>query len=197
MIISTVITILLATLFFLSGYIIQALKKLVGLIVKLFLTILSFFGIKFKTREKSLKMSDDFKNTYKEIKVVKLSNKNLKEKSSIDWLNLGLFCASLLLIVANLAVLSGNAISNWLYSLIQNIKIVKSATDMNTLYTATLFSALSFSATKLLQRWKETKQHRIEKKELKLKMRALELMDSKELLEQAKKKDEKRRKELS
>ena len=82
-------------------------------------------------------------------------------------------------------------------SLIQNIKIVKSATDMNTLYTATLFSALSFSATKLLQRWKETKQQRIEKKELKLKIKALELMDSKELLEQAKKKDEKRRKELS
>ena len=195
--IAIITTILLATLFFMSGYIVQALKKIISLLVKIILTILSFFGVKFKAREKSLKMSDEFKNTYKEIKVVKLSNKNLKEKSSIDWLNLGLFCASLLLIVSNLAVLSGNAISNWLYSLIQNIKIVKSATDMNTLYTATLFSALSFSATKLLQRWKETKQQRIEKKELKLKLKALELMDSKELLEQAKKKDEKRRKELS
>lgn len=196
MVISSLITILLATLFFLSGYIIQALKKIVGLFVKLTLTILSFFGVKLK-REKSLKMSDDFKNTYKEIKVVKQSNKNLKEKSSIDWLNLGLFCASLLLIITNLAVVSGNAISNWLFSLIQNIKIVKSATDMNTLFTATLFSALSFSATKLLQRWKETKQQRVERKELKLKIKALELMDTKELLEQAKKKDEKRRKELS
>ena len=194
--ISMITTVLLATLFFLSGYIIQALKKIVGLFVKLTLTILSFFGVKFK-REKSLKMSDDFKNTYKEIKVVKQSNKNLKEKSSIDWLNLGLFCASLLLIITNLAVVSGNAISNWLFSLIQNIKIVKSATDMNTLFTATLFSALSFSATKLLQRWKETKQQRVERKELKLKIKALELMDTKELLEQAKKKDEKRRKELS
>jgi len=196
MVISSVITVLLATLFFLSGYIIQALKKIVGLFVKLTLTILSFFGVKLK-REKSLKMSDDFKNTYKEIKVVKQSNKNLKEKSSIDWLNLGLFCASLLLIITNLAVVSGNAISNWIFYLIQNIKIVKSATDMNTLFTATLFSALSFSATKLLQRWKETKQQRVERKELKLKIKALELMDTKELLEQAKKKDEKRRKELS
>lgn len=195
--IGIITTIVLATLFFMSGYIIQALKKIIGLLVKIILTILSFFGVKFKSREKALKMSDEFKNTYKEIKVVKLSKKNLKEKSSIDWLNLGLFCASLLLIVSNLAVLSGNAISNWIYSLIQNWKIVKTATDMNTLYTATLFSALSFSATKLLQRWKETKQQRIEKKELKLKLKALELMDSKELLEQAKKKDEKRRKDLS
>ena len=195
--ISTITTVLLATLFFLSGYIIQALKKIIGLFVKLTLTILSFFGVKFKTREKSLKMSDDFKHTYKEIKVVKQSNKNLKEKSSIDWLNLGLFCASLLLIISNLAVLSGNAISNWLFSLIKNINIVKTPKDMNTLFTATLFSALSFSATKLLQRWKETKQQRVERKELKLKIKALELMDTKELLEQAKKKDENRRKEFS
>ena len=195
MVISSVITILLATLFFLSGYIIQALKKIVGLFVKLTLTILSFFGVKLK-REKSLKMSDDFKKTYKEIRIVKLANKNLKEKSSIDWINFGLFCASLLLIITNLAVISGNAISNWLFSLIQNLKVVKTATDMNTLYTATLFSALSFSATKLLQRWKETKQKRIERKNTKLKLKALELMDSKELLTQAKKKDENKRKEL-
>ena len=193
--ISFITTVLLATLFFLSGYIIQALKKIIGLLTKLVLTLLSFFGVKFK-KEKSLKMSNEFKNTYKEIRVVKLSNKNLKEKSSIDWLNFGLFCASLLLIVSNLAVLSGNAISNWLFSLIQNLKIVKTATDMNTLYTATLFSALSFSATKLLQRWKETKQQRIERKNIKLKMKALELMDTRELLLQAKNKDEKRRKEL-
>lgn len=194
--ISMITTVLLATLFFLSGYIIQALKKIIGLIVKITLTILSMFGVKFKTREKSLKMSDDFKETYKEIKEVKLSNKNIKEKSSIDWLNFGLLCASLLLIVSNLAVVSGNAISNWLFTLIQNLKIVKTPTDMNTLFTATLFSTLSFSATKILQRWKETKQQRIEKKNLKLKLKAIDLMDSKELLEQAKKKDENRRKEL-
>lgn len=60
---------------------------------------------------------------------------------------------------------------------------------MNTLYTATLFSVLSFSASKILQRWKETKQTRIEHKESKIKEQALLLMDSKELIEQAKKKD--------
>ena len=60
---------------------------------------------------------------------------------------------------------------------------------MNTLYTATLFSVLSFSASKLLQRWKETKQQRIENREAKIKKEAIELMDSKELVDEAKKKD--------
>ena len=60
---------------------------------------------------------------------------------------------------------------------------------MNTIFIATMFSCMSFSLSKLLQRWKETKQERIEKKQLKLKQKALALMDSKELLENAKKKD--------
>jgi hypothetical protein len=61
---------------------------------------------------------------------------------------------------------------------------------MNTLYTAMLFSILSFSATKILQRWKDTKLQRKENKEALLKRKALLLMDSKELLDEAKKKDE-------
>ena len=192
--ISTVITLIVATLLFLSGYIIQAIRRIIGLLTKLVLTIFSVFGVNLRFREKSLKMSEDFINTYKEIKIVKVSNKNLKEISSIDWINLGLFCASLLLIICNLAVVSGNAISNWLFTLIQGIKIVGTPTDMNTLFTAMLFSALSFSATKVVQRWKDTKPQRQEKKELKLKLKALDLMDSKELLTMARNKDEKQRK---
>jgi len=60
---------------------------------------------------------------------------------------------------------------------------------MNTFYTATLFSVLSFSATKVLQRWKETKQQRIENKQALLKLRATKLMSSKELLDNAREKD--------
>lgn len=194
--ISYIITLILVLTFFLSGYIFQALKKLITLFIKLFLQTASFFGIKFKAREKSLKVSEQFKNTYKEIKIVKLSNKNLKEKSSIDWLNLGLFCASLLLIIINLKVISGNAISNWIFSIIGNLGIIKNSTDMNTLFTATLFSGLSFSATKLLQRWKDTKEARQERKNNKLKFKAIKLMNTKELLEEAKKKDEIKRNEL-
>lgn len=67
---------------------------------------------------------------------------------------------------------------------------------MNTLYTATLFSALSFSATKLFQRWKETKGYRLEKKNRKLKLKASQLMTTQELLSIAKKKDLEKRKEL-
>ena len=84
--------------------------------------------------------------------------------------------------------MGGNVISNWLYTT-QPITFIKTPIDMNTFYTATLFSALSFSGTKLLARWKETKQQRQELKEAKLKVKAIDLMSSKELLDEAKKKD--------
>ena len=67
---------------------------------------------------------------------------------------------------------------------------------MNTFYTAALFSVLSFSLSKLLTRWKETKQKRKEAKELKIKKKAIELMSSKELVDEAKKKDIKKEEEL-
>ena len=67
---------------------------------------------------------------------------------------------------------------------------------MNTLYTATFFSILSFSASKILQRWKETKQNRIERKQEKIKLQAGEIMSTKELLDEAKKKDEQAKKDL-
>ena len=110
--INAVVTLIVAIVLFLSGYIIQAIRRIIGLITKLILTIFSFLGVNIKFKEKSIKMSQEFINTYKDIKIMKVSNKNLSVKSSIDWVNLGLFCASLLLIISNLAVVSGNAISN-------------------------------------------------------------------------------------
>jgi peptide methionine sulfoxide reductase MsrA len=94
-----------------------------------------------------------------------------------------------LLVIFNLDSVTGNAISNCLFNLISPLGFMKSATDMNTFYTATLFSVLSFSATKVLQRWKETKQQRIENKQALLKLRATKLMSSKELLDSAREKD--------
>lgn len=67
---------------------------------------------------------------------------------------------------------------------------------MNTFYTATLFSVLSFSGTKVMARWKETRQQRIENKQALLKLRATKLMSSKELIEKAQEKDEQKYKEL-
>lgn len=82
--VSTLTTLLLVLLFFFLGHITQAIKKLLGLITKLSLTILNFFGIKISKKQKSIKTSQEFKDTYKEIKRVKLSKSNMKLKSSID-----------------------------------------------------------------------------------------------------------------
>lgn len=82
--ISIISTTLLIIVFILFGHIIQAIKKAIGLITSTFLKILSIFGIKLRKKEKHLKVSDEFRQTYKEIKVVKLSKKNIKQQSSID-----------------------------------------------------------------------------------------------------------------
>ena len=178
-----IFTAILITLFFSFGFFTQAFKKLVGLLTKIFLRVLSFLGIKIQTKEKCLKVSDDFKDTYKEIKKVKLSKKNLKEVSSIDWISFAILVVAGLLVLINMAFISGNAISNWLWE-IQPMKLMKTQTDMNTFYTATLFSV-----SKILNRWKNTKENRIEKKNNKLKEKAIQLMSSKEMLDNARKKD--------
>lgn len=194
--IQAILTVILVVLFFILGHFTQAIKKLLGFITKWILKFLSFFGLKISTREKSVEVSEEFKNTYKDIKIVKLSKKNIKQKSSIDYVNLVLFLITGLLVVLNLGSVSGNAISNWIYELVDGFGFIKSAADMNTLYTATLFSVISFSLTKLVGRWKETKQQRKENREALLKLRATKLMSSKELIEKAQEKDEQKYKEL-
>lgn len=78
------ITSILICLFFLLGHIVQSLKKIVSLTISIILKILSLFGIKISLHEKHVKLSEEFKNTYKEIKIVKISKKNIKQKSNID-----------------------------------------------------------------------------------------------------------------
>jgi hypothetical protein len=82
--ISIISTTLLIIVFILFGHIIQAIKKAIGLITSTLLKILSIFGIRLRKKEKHLKVSDEFRQTYKEIKIVKLSKKNIKQQSSID-----------------------------------------------------------------------------------------------------------------
>lgn len=197
--INTIGTILLIILFFFLGHITQAFKKLIGLITKLGLKFLNLFGIKIKKREKHLKQSKEFRDTYKEIKIVKLSKKNLKQKSSIDYLWLGILIVAGLLVFINFKFIGGgkNLITDWIYDWTNGFfGFIKAPADMNTFYTAALFSVLSFSLSKLLARWKETKQKRKEAKELKIKKKAIELMSSKELVDEAKKKDIKKEEEL-
>lgn len=196
MIISTTVTLLLIGTLFSFGYLLQALKKLISLLFKLILNILSFFGVKLYEKEKQIKITPEFSAVYKDIKIMKISNKNLKERSSIDWFAFILLIVAGLLVILNMKgvfVAEHNVISDWMYRAIKNFKIIKSEVDMNTMYTAAMFSTLSFAFSKLLNRWKETKINRDERKRLKLKEKALELLSTKELLEQAKNKDKQQR----
>lgn len=194
--IQVITTILLAFTLISFGQIIQAFKKLLSLITKYILKLLSLIGFTIQHREHKEKVSEEFKQTYKDIKKVVLSKNNLKQKSSIDWKFFSLTIISLIIIGVNLDSISGNAISNWIFNLIAWTNLVKTPIDMNTMFTAVMFSILSFSFSKVMARWKETKQQRIERKQAKLKIEALKYFDSKELLDNAKKKDEEKRKEL-
>ena len=82
--IKIIVTCLLVILFLFTGRILQGLKKLVGLIASNLMKLLAIFGIRIKKKEKNLKLSENFKQTYKDIKIVKLSKKNIKQVSSID-----------------------------------------------------------------------------------------------------------------
>lgn len=189
MIISTIVTLLLVGTLFSFGYLLQALKKLISLLFKLILNILSFFGVKLYEKEKQIKITSEFSAVYKDIKTMKISNKNLKERSSIDWFAFILLIVAGLLVVLNMKgvfVAEHNVISDWMYNAIKNFRIIKSETDMNTMYTAAMFSTLSFAFSKIVNRWKETKINRQERKKAKLKEKSLELLSTKELLDYAK-----------
>lgn len=195
--VNTIITGILIITFFLLGHITQGFKKIISLFTDLFLKFLNLFGIKINRKEKHLKVSKEFKETYKDIKIVKLSKKNIKQKHSIDIIGLSVLFIALILFIVN--AVTGYAISNWIHSWMSKIPLLNSILtreSMNTYYTAVLFSIMSFSISRIINRWKETKQQRIEAKNAKIKKLAIDLMDSKELVDQAKKKDENKRKEL-
>lgn len=191
--IALLLNILLIFTFFLSGYLVQGLKKLISVSTSWLLKLLNVLGIKLKAREESIETSNDFKNTYKEIRIVKLSKKNLKQQSSIDWINLGIFLFLGIVYIINLGAISGNIISNWIYLGVSKVPLLSSLVAdeiaMNTFFTAGIFSILTFSLTKVVGRWNATKQQRIEHKQAILKARAVQIMNSKELLDAAKDKD--------
>lgn len=192
MFVNIIVSSILVALFFILGNGTQAIKKILTVLTNICLKILSVFGIKINRKEKQVKVSEEFKKSYGDIRIVKLSKKNIKQKSSIDWFYLIVFLIAVVLIVVNLKWVTGNAISNWIYSWLH----IMDEVSINTFYTAILFSIVSFSLSKLLQRWKETKQQRVERKQALMKLKAVKLMSSKELLDEAKKKDEKKYKEL-
>ena len=110
--IKALFTLLCVCILFFLGRTIPAIKKFLGLLNSWFLKFLSFFGIKISKKEQTIDMSKEFKETYKEIKVMKLSKANIKEESSIDWFSLILLIITVLLYFFNLRAVTGNAISN-------------------------------------------------------------------------------------
>ena len=197
------VTLICALFFLASGSLIQGIKRLFQIFITLILKILSLLGIEIKKREGRIKISKEFKNTFKDIKIVRRSKQNNKIKPSINIIALSIFIISLALIIINLDVVSGNIVSKWLYTLkIEDIKIaslflIGSQKDMDIVFTAAIFSMVSFSSSKLLSQWKETSKSRQAKKEMRLKKSAINLMTSKELLDAAKNKDREKFEQLS
>ena len=71
--INACVTFILIILFFLSGRIFESIKRLLALILDIGLKILNLFGIQISRREIKLHTSRQFRNTFKDIKIVKKS----------------------------------------------------------------------------------------------------------------------------
>lgn len=100
--ISIVVSFLMILLFLISGKIVEGIKRLLMLIVDILLKLLNLFGIRINTRERHIKTSRLFKQTFKDIKIVKQSKENNKMKPSINLFALIMFLFSLIAIIVNL-----------------------------------------------------------------------------------------------
>lgn len=179
----------LVLLLFLSGRLFEAFKYLLKLICDYSLKLLSLFGIYINVQEKKIKTSQEFKDTFKDIRKVKQSKTNEKIKPSINRFAFITLVLSLALIIINLNVVSGNCISVWLYNQQIFAMFIDSQRNMDVTFTATAFSILSFSISKLITQWKETKKYRDAKKEIKFKKEVANTLTSKDLLDMAKQLD--------
>ena len=195
MLISLVVGLFIALAMFLMGLSLKALKKLVSTIISFLCSLLNKIGIKINYRERNLKVDKNVFRDYKEIKEVKRGALGMRKKRSINVFALILLFIAGGLIIANLKVVSGNMITNWLTDVVAKLfqgKELINNIDMNTIYTASVFSVLSFALTKLLTQWKETAEIRKERKHQKRKKALLAEMTSQELIDEAEKKDKER-----
>lgn len=180
-----IIGVAIAVALFLIGSINESWKKLTKVITTLFCKL---FGLSEEQlrKEKTLKTSDNFRKYYGDIKKVKKSKENLKLIKSINVVSSIISLIILTLIIINL---SGNVISNWLYTWLYWISLIKGKVEMNTFFTAIMFSILSFSLSKVWSTWVSTKPLRKERKLQKAKKYVFRNTSSKDLVEEAKKKD--------
>lgn len=183
-----IIGVAIAIALFLIGSYTESWKKFTKIITTGFCKLFGLSEDQLK-KERNLKTSDEFKKYYGDIKKVKKSKENLKLLKSINIVSSIISLIVLVLIVVNLAVVSGNAISNWLYTWLHWIPLIKSPVEMNTFFTAIMFSVLSFSLSRVWSTWVQTKPLRKEHKLQKAKRYVFRNTSSKDLVEEAKKKD--------
>lgn len=189
MFIELIVGLFIAFSMFLAGFSLQTVKKLVKVIVAFICSLLNKIGIKINYRERNLRVDKVVFSDYEEIKEVKRGALGMRKKRSVNVFALILVFIAATLIVLNLKVVSNNMITNWLSDLVAKMNINIGSIDMNTIYTAAVFSVLSFGLTKLLAQWRETSSIRKEKSHQRRKKRLLAEMTSEELITEAEKKD--------
>ena len=113
--VSIIVSFGMILLLFLSGRIYESIKRLLILITDMILKLLNIFGIKINTKEYRIKTSHEFKQTFKDIKIVKKSKENKKIKPSINLIALIMLIISIVTVIINLNIVSGNIISVWLF----------------------------------------------------------------------------------
>lgn len=187
--ISAIVSFGMIVLLFLSGRIYESVKRLLMLFVDIVLKILNIFGIHINTKERRIKTSRKFKQTFKDIRIVKKSKENNKIKPSINIIALVLLISSIIIVTINLNIVSGNFITVWLFAHNPFPMLIKTQESMDVTLTAVLFSIIAFSISKLVSQWKETAKFRKAKREMRKREQVLCKMSAKELLDAAKMKD--------
>ena len=115
--VSAVVTFGMIFLLLASGRIYEGIKRLITLTVDILLKIVNFCGLGISKSERKIHTSKEFKKTFKDIRTVKKSKENNKIKPSINLFALILLIISVTLIICNLEIVSGNAISIWLFKI--------------------------------------------------------------------------------
>ena len=183
--VSVLTTLLLIVLLFLTVKIFESVKRLLILVVDVFLKLLNIFGIHINLHEKREHTSKKFKKLYKDISVVRKSKQNEKTVHSINIFALSLLLLCIVIVTINIT--QNSLVSIYIYNNITIITTIFNSVDkVDTTLTATMFSIIAFSMSKLLYQWKNTAIYRKAKKEIKLKNKVLMGMSSKELLDLAK-----------
>jgi hypothetical protein len=142
------VTFALIILFFISGRIFEAVKRLLALFLDIVLKILNLFGIKISRREVKLYTSHRFRNTFKDIKTVKKSRQNNKIKCSLNIFALIIFILATSAVIFNFT--SGGLISNFLFKYNPLPNLIQNENDMEITFTALTFSIISFCISKLI-----------------------------------------------